>query len=214
MSSYTRNLSNFPFGVNLGQFHDELNASIPVVLGVTIVSPFINMVFNHSLSAGELLQMDATISDHDPNKIPRTNIISVQKLVDPSPTDDPSLGYFIGASWINLTNNTEWVCVDETLGAAIWQNRTQNGGSLGSIVSFIEDIYVNTVSDQYVASFYSTSNSATLRFYTDGDPIVNNQNAISGYNIINFSVSPGVVPIFVRKGSLISTIKGMTIVIN
>jgi hypothetical protein len=41
--------------------------------------------------------------------------------VNPSITDDSSVGFLIGSRWINTTTDTEYVCVDNTASGAIWQ---------------------------------------------------------------------------------------------
>jgi len=45
---------------------------------------------------------------------------SFDKTVDPTSTDDSSLGYEVGSVWINVTANTIFTCVDATASAAIW----------------------------------------------------------------------------------------------
>jgi len=45
---------------------------------------------------------------------------SYYKTVDPTSSDDISLGYANGSVWINTNNNKYFVCVDATDGAAVW----------------------------------------------------------------------------------------------
>lgn len=39
----------------------------------------------------------------------------------PTVTDDSSKGYSVGSSWFDVTNDKAYLCLDATLGAAIWQ---------------------------------------------------------------------------------------------
>lgn len=39
----------------------------------------------------------------------------------PTVNDDSGDGYVVGSVWIDVTNDLTWVCVDNTLGAAVWK---------------------------------------------------------------------------------------------
>ena len=41
-----------------------------------------------------------------------------------SATDDITLGYVIGSRWVDVTNDKEYVCLDNTDGAAVWTETT------------------------------------------------------------------------------------------
>lgn len=47
---------------------------------------------------------------------------------DPAVTDDIADGYAIGSLWVNTTDDTIWVCVDNVVGAASWVDVTGTGG--------------------------------------------------------------------------------------
>jgi len=38
----------------------------------------------------------------------------------PTVNDDITLGYTVGSRWIDITNDKEYVCLDNTNGAAVW----------------------------------------------------------------------------------------------
>lgn len=56
---------------------------------------------------------------------PRSNFSAT---VDPSTSDDTTLGYGQGSRWLNTSTNVEWVCTDATEGAANW---VEGGGAGG-----------------------------------------------------------------------------------
>jgi hypothetical protein len=50
-----------------------------------------------------------------------------EDTVAPTANDDSSQGYFVGKRWINTATGNEYVCVDATVGAAVWQITTTAG---------------------------------------------------------------------------------------
>ena len=46
----------------------------------------------------------------------------------PTVNDDITFGYTVGSRWIDITNDKEYVCLDNTNGAAVWIETTQSGG--------------------------------------------------------------------------------------
>jgi hypothetical protein len=49
---------------------------------------------------------------------------NLNAVVDPPPTADSNALYEIGSRWINTTLGCEYVCVDPSVGAAVWQKTT------------------------------------------------------------------------------------------
>lgn len=41
-------------------------------------------------------------------------------IVDPAATNDASQGYGPGSTWLNTSNNRQWVCLTNAIGAAAW----------------------------------------------------------------------------------------------
>jgi len=49
------------------------------------------------------------------------------KTSAPTINDDTSDGYVVGSTWFDITNDKAYICVDVTLGAAVWIDITQSG---------------------------------------------------------------------------------------
>ena len=52
---------------------------------------------------------------------------AVLKTADPTVNDDANDGYLVGTRWINQTTDKAFVCLDTTVGAAVWTETTQSG---------------------------------------------------------------------------------------
>jgi hypothetical protein len=50
----------------------------------------------------------------------------------PTVNDDVDLGYVAGSFWTDTTNDKNYVCLDNTNGAAVWTETTQSGGAAGA----------------------------------------------------------------------------------
>jgi len=46
---------------------------------------------------------------------------AVESVIDPTANDDINDGFVRGSTWINTTNSTIWHCIDNSVGAAVWQ---------------------------------------------------------------------------------------------
>ncbi|BCH11942.1 hypothetical protein MesoLj131c_62000 [Mesorhizobium sp. 131-3-5] len=51
---------------------------------------------------------------------------------DPAVTDDANEGYQVGSAWVNTASDTAWICVDATVGAAIWTPTGAIGNTQGA----------------------------------------------------------------------------------
>lgn len=67
----------------------------------------------------------------------------------PTVNDDSDAGYSVGSRWQDVTNDKEYVCLDASVGAAVWIETTKGGDG---------DIHVSLKSDN---TDYKTSNSQT-----------------------------------------------------
>lgn len=75
--------------------------------------------FNSPLS-----QLDTKITSQETAILLRA-IVWAGKTTAPTANDDTGDGIKVGDRWLDETNNQEYVCVDATLGAAIWQQTTK-----------------------------------------------------------------------------------------
>lgn len=79
-------------------------------------------------------QKDALDNANSPtgaNPIATMNDVSgadaVLKTTDPTVNDDANDGYLVGTRWINTTDDKAFVCLDNTVGAAVWTETTAGG---------------------------------------------------------------------------------------
>lgn len=60
--------------------------------------------------------------------IPKSN----SALADPTVSNDTLDGYSIGSRWYNTSSQEEFVCLDSSVGTAVWTSTTSGGGSSSS----------------------------------------------------------------------------------
>jgi len=60
-----------------------------------------------------------------------TSVVKVKLNATQAPTvnNDVDEGYAVGSRWCDVTNDKEYVCLDNTDGAAVWIEATQSGGA-------------------------------------------------------------------------------------
>lgn len=69
--------------------------------------------------------------------------VNLSATTVPGTTDDSSAGYSVGSRWINTSTNEEYVCTDNSVNSANWENTTDTGGGGGS--STLEDLTDTTI---------------------------------------------------------------------
>ena len=65
----------------------------------------------------------------------------------PTVNNDINEGYTVGSRWFDITNDKEYVCLDNTDGAAVWIETTGSGGG-ASQLSDLSDVGVTTPTDK------------------------------------------------------------------
>jgi len=81
---------------------------------------------------------------------------------DPTLTDDNSAGYQVGDEWVNSVSLTVFWLLDDTSGAAVWQEMGSGSGGGGSSINWmiegalstIDPVPVNNLIDQDISLFY------------------------------------------------------------
>jgi len=73
---------------------------------------------------------DHTQYHNDTRGDARYQVKYLGKTTAPTVNDDSADGYLIGDHWIDETNDKEYVCLDNSVGAAVWTETTQSGASV------------------------------------------------------------------------------------
>lgn len=90
---------------------------------------------------------------------PPTHVLA---STDPTATDDDTDGHVVGCRWINLAGAEEFVAVDVSTGAAVWESTTSGGG--GSLTVEDADESYGPVS----TLVFADSGDATVEIADDG----------------------------------------------
>ena len=110
---------------------------------------------------------------------------------DPTVNNDSSEGYSVLSKWLNSATTEVWLCLDATVGAAIWDIKTLNTDDLGSAAlanvgagnGLDADLLDSLNSSQFVRS--DTSDTLDGSYTVTGNLTVNGVANIYG-NFINF----------------------------
>lgn len=49
-------------------------------------------------------------------------LTNLSAVVDPTATDDSGSGYSVGSLWVNVSTDESFICLDDSVGAAVWKN--------------------------------------------------------------------------------------------
>lgn len=64
--------------------------------------------------------------------------VKLDGIQAPTVNNDTDEGYAVGSRWFDVTNDKEYVCLDNTDGAAVWTETTAAGGGYTNLTSFVE----------------------------------------------------------------------------
>jgi hypothetical protein len=76
------------------------------------------------------------VTTGNPHSVTKTDVglsnvenlkVNLSGTAAPTVNDDVDLGYTVGSRWFDTTNDKEYVCLDNTDGAAVWTETTQTG---------------------------------------------------------------------------------------
>lgn len=106
-----------------------------------------------------------TPSSAEPDTVQQTlDNIPLAKLdahVAPTVNDDSGDGYGPGSQWVDLTHDKEYVCVDATVGAAVWLQTTRNIITLERLFDLTTVVAGKEYPISWVRSQACTINSVT-----------------------------------------------------
>jgi hypothetical protein len=119
MTGYTRqSAANISDGLTIfaEDINNEFNAIQTAFNGTT------GHTHDGSIGSGPKISLTTSIS----GILPAANggsggINNVSATTDPTVNDDENDNYTVGSRWINTTSDKYFVCVDNTVGAAVWQ---------------------------------------------------------------------------------------------
>lgn len=157
---------DFSAGVHIEQFKSKINNAAIVPMCIDIVSvnnSDIIICFDIALSTAEKTILDNLVAAHipvyieneldqhiedftNPHMVTKTQVglpdvenlkVNLNASTNPTITDDSGSGYVVGSRWIDITNDKEYVCVDASVGAAIWIETTGGGSGETNTMSNI-----------------------------------------------------------------------------
>ena len=119
---------------------------------------------NIDLDADRLVIHDAS-ADEDKYMKPSA-IVSKRNLtaiVAPGVSNDSSQGYSVGSIWIDVTNDVAYICVDVTIGAAVWL-QTSTIANTDNLESFFNGTFL----EKFHADVTESGGTVTLNLEQSG----------------------------------------------
>ena len=104
-------------------------------------------------AAGAIMDSDIAASEGFMRKTSAGSYVAIKSYLnattDPTANEDSGDGYAVGSRWINVTGDNEYVCLDSTVGSAVWTETTGGGGGIDTVVTKTS-AYTATVDDNTV----------------------------------------------------------------
>lgn len=122
-------VSDFPSGVSLDKFTQEITADETITTAVNYMnndSGTVSVVFVSEPATEEKTQFDVLVAAHDGQPPAPTTGNMVEHLLNEKPgaNHDSSADFYVGNRAINQITKREYVCVQDTIGNAIWTETT------------------------------------------------------------------------------------------
>lgn len=148
----------------------------------------------------------ATITDAA-NNIPKANLSATSA---PGVGDDTGDGYSEGSLWINVNSDTGYLCLDATLGAAVWLQVTTAAASLASL----SDVNISSIGDKDFLVYDNASSKWRNRTPANARSDIGLGNventALSTWAGTTNITTLGTIATGVWSGTAISVVKGGT----
>lgn len=120
------------------------------------ISSTLDTVFT-GLTSGDYLKYDGNVwTNIDSTQL--KNDLSIKKsntsASNPTVNDDDTQGYEPFSEWLNTSTTEKWVCLDNSTGAAVWEQGTLDSSDLGSaaIADLIDDDTFATATSSNIPS--------------------------------------------------------------
>lgn len=78
----------------------------------------------------------------------------------PTTNEDSADGYSVGSSWFDTTNDKAYLCLDSTIGAAVWKDMTQSPGDLAGLGD-LADVVITTPANGQALKFDAATSTWT-----------------------------------------------------
>ena len=122
--------------------YQPLDAALTNIAALTYVSPsFIKLTADDTYAVRTLTEVKTDLSL---NLVENLKVKLDATEAPAAATDDITLGYAVGSRWVDITNDKEYVCLDNTDGAAVWTETTGAGGG-ASTFSALTDTPANYI---------------------------------------------------------------------
>lgn len=114
----------------------------------------------------------------------------------PAVTDDSGAGYAVGSEWIDVTNDNSYVCVDASVGAAVWQQTNGAGGGGSTTFTDLTDTPANFTGQALKAVRVNAGETALE--YIDfsavaGSAMVQTEITVTAYSTVNDDFAGNVI---------------------
>jgi len=128
-TSFSYILADFPLGVvDTTQLWIEIDEStiVPNLVNISRLGDTVTIDFDANLSPAEEIILDGVVAAHQGNMpdVQEAEFVGINR--DPTVNDDLSTCAGLGTRWFNTTTFQQFVCLDPTIGAAVWKNVTQS----------------------------------------------------------------------------------------
>jgi len=126
----------------------------------------------------------------------------------PTTGDDSNDGYAVGSRWMDVTGDKEYVCLDATVGAAVWKETSVPASDfLSALVN--SEVTINGATTATIGKMHLITDSGTPADYTIALPAVSgNAGKFIGFRVSNaatkfFTIDPdGTEKIWTKRGEV------------